>query len=100
MHMYVSLKTWSVDTYQLWLLPKGEHLFDQSSYHHSNKDHPSPTASDHPTDIKNKVLVAGSHVVVINFVKSAFINNPVIVSTCMYMRPLKKYIILHVFIYL
>ena len=64
---------WSIDGYQLWLLPRGEQLLDHTCYHDNRDD-------DDCTDNDSKVLVAGSHVVVINFVKSAFINNPILVS--------------------
>ncbi|XP_019849671.1 PREDICTED: RAB6A-GEF complex partner protein 1-like isoform X2 [Amphimedon queenslandica] len=72
---------WSIDTYQLWLLPRGEQLFDQYKAHlvHST---PAAEGGEDSTDTTsdNKVLIAGSHLVVINFVKSAFINNPVITN--------------------
>lgn len=59
-------------------MPRGEQLLDQSCYH-DNKE--SENKDDEEQEGKsNKVLIAGSHVVIINFVKSAFINNPIIVS--------------------
>ena len=66
-------QVWSVDSYQLWLLPRGEQLFQ-----HSKLVDPTPAGDGSGSD--GKVLIAGSHLVVINFVKSSFINNPVTVS--------------------
>ena len=59
-------------------MPRGEQLLDQSCYH-DNKERENKDDEEQEGK-SNKVLIAGSHVVIINFVKSAFINNPIIVS--------------------
>jgi hypothetical protein len=66
--------TWSTDGYQLWLLPRGEQLLDYTSYNDNQQN------QENPNEKNNKVLIAGSHLVVMNFVKSAFVNNPILVG--------------------
>ncbi len=59
------------------MLPRGEQLLNRSrSFQHHSQ------CEDDNGDTGNggDVMVAGSHMIVLQFLKSGFVNNPVIVS--------------------
>ena len=58
------LQCWSVDSYHLWLLPRGRSQLG-----------PSLSA-----EAREKEKSLGAHLVVLTFLKSAFVSNPIIVS--------------------
>ena len=53
------------------MLPRGEQLLNRSRSQETNV---------HTTATTGDVMIAGSHVIVLQFLKSGFVNNPVIVS--------------------
>lgn len=71
---------WSNDGYQLWILPRGEQLLNRTSSFQQKEEKQESHEEEEEMEKKNPdhVMIAGSHVIVIQFVKSAFINNPVI----------------------
>ena len=78
----LSSQCWSNDGYQLWILPRGEQLLNRTSSFQQKEGKQDSHEEEEEMEKKNPhhVMIAGSHVIVIQFVKSAFINNPVIVS--------------------
>ena len=90
------MQCWSSDGYQLWVQPRGEcplrqtGNLDQEREKEEEEGRKTPTATTAGNKyvieyfgVNDLLLSCRNHLVVINFLKSAFVNNPVTVNgTC------------------